>query len=65
MQNGGDLAVIDNDEKLIRPNAGDPFQLYDLSADPYETDDLASDRPNRVNELKTWVQEWRASMNIA
>jgi len=59
--NGGDLAVIDGDEKLIRPDEQAAFQLYDLAADPYETNDLAAQRPDRVTELTQWADDWQSS----
>jgi arylsulfatase A-like enzyme len=58
---GGDLAVIDGDEKLIRPAEDAPFELYDLGADPAESEDLAPDRPGRVDELREWVFGWQDS----
>jgi len=58
---GGDIAVTDGDEKLIRQAAGADFELYDLAEDPYETRDLAGDRPYRVTELRDWLADWRNS----
>jgi len=58
---GGDAAVIDGDEKLIRPDEAADFQLYDLAEDPYETVDLAAERPDRVADLRDWLGEWQAS----
>ena len=60
---GGDIAVIDGDEKLIRPHADAAFQLYDLAEDPYETENLADDRSERIDELETWLDGWRASID--
>ncbi|WP_248517973.1 sulfatase family protein [Salinarchaeum laminariae] len=60
---GGDIAVIDDDHKLIRPHADATFQLYDLAEDPYETENLADEQPERVDELETWVRNWRASID--
>lgn len=38
---------------------GDEAELYDLSADPAETRDLAADRPEDVQQLRTAWQAWR------
>lgn len=34
-----------------------PGQLYDLNADPQEQTDLAGQYPEKVTELKTWLQQ--------
>lgn len=47
-------AVIRGDLKIVRPNlknAPEAVELYDLSADPTESNDLAKQRPQAVREL--------------
>jgi arylsulfatase A-like enzyme len=58
---GGDAAVVAGDEKLLRPGEDADYQLYDLASDPYETTDLADERPDRVAELRAWLDDWRVS----
>jgi arylsulfatase A-like enzyme len=48
-------AVRQGDWKLIRQRTGE-VQLFDLSQDPYETEDLAPDEPGRVQELEQLLQ---------
>ena len=51
MQNGG-RALRHGDWKLIAPAAGKP-ELYNLAADPYETNDLAETQPAKLAELRS------------
>lgn len=44
-------AIVLGDEKLIRNDETGDVALYDLSSDPGETRDLASERPGRVAAL--------------
>lgn len=57
-----DLAVIDGKWKyLVNLDGGDP-QLYDLSADPGETENLATAHPEVAERLQEAVFEWNATM---
>ena len=53
------------DRKIVRVNA-QPWELYDLAADPTELDDLAAERPTELEELiaryHRWVREEGATM---
>lgn len=51
-------AIVRDEFKLIRTDAdgGPRFELYDLSKDPSENDDLALARPGLVHELSTILQ---------
>ncbi len=49
-------AVRSGDWKLVLNNDGSGAELYDLASDPYEKNDLASEHPERVAELK---RAWR------
>jgi arylsulfatase A len=44
--------------KLVRPKSSAPFELYDLSIDVGETNDLAPALPEKVRELVALRDEW-------
>ena len=56
--------VRDGRWKAIRPKGGDGWKLYDLVADPTETEDLAAIHPDRVGQMSaawsTWADAMRA-----
>ena len=53
-------AIRDGDWKLLRfPDR--PAELYDISADPAETNDLATTHPERVEYLYSKRFEWELS----
>ncbi len=56
------LAVRDGDYKLLINEDGSSPQLYDLSTDLKEKNNLASDKPDIVQRLKGMVLDWRKSM---
>ena len=74
-ESAGQLALVDNRYKLVhvrqrkrtdkkkdeRPGGEPPFMLFDLVADPSETNDLAAQEPQIVDRMKTILLEWRAS----
>jgi arylsulfatase A-like enzyme len=53
-------AVRRGDWKLIVGKGGRGGQLYDVASDPYETRDLARQRPERVSELQALLKELAA-----
>jgi hypothetical protein len=53
------LAVRDGRWKLLVGADGTGAELYDVSADPAETNDLAAIRPELVTRLTTRVLDWR------
>jgi len=57
-----DLAVRDGDWKLLINEDGTSPQLYDLSKDIKEKNNLASEKPDVVERLKRMVLDWRKSM---
>jgi hypothetical protein len=62
----GGRGVRVGDWRLVSPrNAG--WQLYDLSTDLSETNNLAADNPNEVRELKALWNTWaaRVGLNVA
>jgi uncharacterized sulfatase len=53
--------VVEGDRKLILPapqNEKGPPELYDLTADPHETKNLAADDPQTVERLTKLLDGW-------
>lgn len=48
--------------KILRRADNEPWQLYDLSSDLAEANDLASKQPGRLNALVAQFEAWRASI---
>ncbi len=55
----GDVAVRRGKWKLILPVGGKKPQLYDLDADPRETNDLAASRPALVIDIKALLTRFK------
>ena len=53
----GNRAVREGDWKLVASH-GDPWELYDLSKDRAELNDLSSSHPEKVEHLKTLYRDW-------
>ncbi len=59
-------AWIDNRYKLIWPKVGgDKFELYDLVADPQESRDLAMEKPEIAQRLRTALLAWNDSVQAS
>lgn len=56
------FAVRNGNEKIIIPWKGGAPQLYDLSEDIGEKNDLAEDRPQRVKELDALRTKWNTQL---
>jgi arylsulfatase A-like enzyme len=56
------LAIRDANWKLLVNADGTGIELYDLAADPMETNNLAAQQPDLVNRLKTRILAWRKSL---
>jgi arylsulfatase/arylsulfatase A len=51
-------AVINDDYKLIRNCETDQDELYNITKDPYEKNDLYSQEPERVKEMINAYEDW-------
>lgn len=60
-QNADEIAFIGERYKLLSPRLSDEYELYDLRADPDESNDLAEEMPGRVREMKQALQAWQCS----
>jgi hypothetical protein len=56
-----EYAVIDGGFKLIEHRDGQTVELYDLSADPKEQQNLAATRPDKATEMRGLLESWKAS----
>lgn len=54
----GSCAIIEGSWKLVRANRNMLWELIDLDNDPFETMDLASEYPEKVEELEAKWIEW-------
>ena len=59
----GNAAVRSGEWKLVREFEG-AWELYDLSVDRSESNDLAADEPERVAELARRWQAWADSVGV-
>ena len=59
-------ALMDNEYKIYSNNEGQHFELYNISNDPEEQNDLAGSEPERLSEMVSVWRKWKASqMNSA
>jgi arylsulfatase A len=56
-------AVRKGDYKLIQFYQNKRYELYDLKADPSEKKDLVAVMPEKVNELKALLDNWKKEVN--
>ena len=55
---GGGETVVGRGDTGVSDDT--PWELYDLSIDPSETNNIASDHPELVSELaEIWERDWR------
>ena len=60
------LAWIDNDFKLLKPNAkGNVFELYNLKEDPSEKQNLIDTHPEIATRLKADLEAWNKTVDAS
>jgi len=55
------LALIDNQYKLLSFDGGKKYQLFDLVEDKGETKDISAQKPERVKKMKQILDKWQQS----
>lgn len=55
------IAWMTDQYKLISTDEGQTFELYDLLADKEETQNIATQFPERVNEMRQALESWKAA----
>lgn len=55
------VALLDNRYKIISTDGGKTFMLFDIVADPNETNDLAVQKPGVLETMRAQLEAWRAS----
>jgi arylsulfatase A-like enzyme len=55
------VSLTDNRYKIYSSDKGSNYKLFDLPEDPGETRDLAAEKPQIVEAMKTKLDKWRAS----
>lgn len=58
----GIRAVRSGNWKLVKQGINEPWELYDLSLDPSETNNLATDQPAKLQELITSYNAWSGQL---
>lgn len=58
IEHEGSKAVRDGDWKLVQERGRQPWELYNLAADPTEMRDLARDEPGRVEAMRAAWDAW-------
>jgi len=62
----GRAALIDNNMKLLTTGLGkNPFELYDLSKDPDEQQDLAKLQPEIYKKMREQLMNWSRSVDAS
>lgn len=63
---GKKTAFVDNRYKIVTDDRDQgAFELYDLEADPNETQDLAAEKPELLAKMKAQWQAWNASVDAS
>jgi len=52
-------AVRQGDWKLVSPDRGESWELYNMAKDGSETNDLSDSMPERLEEMKAMHEQWR------
>jgi arylsulfatase A-like enzyme len=59
-QNG--QAAYHNNFKIVKHGLNKPFELYNLSVDPTETNNLTTENPEKAQELEKLFLEWKTGL---
>lgn len=59
-QNG--QAAYHNNYKVVKNGLDNPFELYNLETDPTETKNLATENPEKAEELEKLFLEWKEGL---
>lgn len=63
---GAKAAIIDNRYKVLTNDLKTgKFQLYDLQADPHETEDLSAQQPDRLAKMKQQLVDWSEGVDAS
>ena len=57
-------AIISNGWKLVRNNGKQPWELINLSTDPFEQKDLSGQYPEKTKALEKKWNEWAEKQNV-
>ncbi|WP_411826086.1 sulfatase [Luteolibacter sp. AS25] len=57
--------IVENRWKLLSSADAATIELYDISADPYEKNDLKDENPEVAKELLAKIDEWKATLPTA
>lgn len=57
-------AIISDGWKLVRSNGKQPWELINLSVDPFEQNDLSGQYPDRVKVLEKKWNKWAERQNV-
>jgi len=60
----GSRAVQEGKWRLVSLDKESAWELYDLSADPYEQDDLSQRQPDRVQQLEAQWNDWAEDSQV-
>lgn len=60
LEHMGNKAVIAEDWKLLKTTWSEGWALYHLATDPFEKNDLSSEKPEKYQELMSLYTEWEA-----
>ena len=59
-QNG--QAAYQNNYKVVKNGLDNPFELYNLETDPTEIKNLATENPEKAEEMEKMFLEWKAGL---